>query len=139
VLAIIIYLVIYLSESGASIKKKVLTIKSKDGINYMKILLMIKNKGKREIKNLRIVDQLFNAKTIPTDYGTLRPSRVNRKGENVVLVWDNITLVGKEERILSYRVNVEIKNRIILPRAMVKYRVGKISRVVKSNSALVVG
>jgi hypothetical protein len=100
---------------------------------------MIKNKGKREIKNLRIVDQLFNAKTIPTDYGTLRPSRVNRKGENVVLVWDNITLVGKEERILSYRVNVEIKNRIILPRAMVKYRVGKISRVVKSNSALVVG
>jgi len=138
ILIIIIWLIIYLSESGISIRKRVLTIKSKEGISYMKVLLLIKNKGKREIKNVRIVDQLFNVKTVPKDYGTLRPSKINRKGNSVVLVWDGISLMGKEERILSYRVNVEVKTSIRLPSAMVRYKRGKKSIFVKSNSSLIV-
>ncbi len=137
-LIIMLYLVFHFVESGISIKKKVLTIKSKDGINYMKILLIIKNKGKREIKNVRIVDQLFNVKNVPSDYGTLRPSKVKRKGEDVVLVWDGISLIGNEERILSYRVNVGVKSSIVLPKALVRYKIGKKLNIVKSNSCLVV-
>lgn len=137
-LIIIIFLVGYMIESGISIRKKVLTIKSKEGISYMKILLLIKNKGKREIKNVRIVDQLFKVKNVPKDYGTLRPSKIKRKGDDVVLIWDGISLVGKEERILSYRVNVEVKTSTRLPSAMVRYKVGKKTVFVKSNSCLVV-
>tara|TARA_Y100000034_G_scaffold135555_1_gene207978 strand:- start:805 stop:2193 length:1389 start_codon:yes stop_codon:yes gene_type:complete len=137
-LIIIIYLISYLSESGISVKKRVLTIKSKEGISSMKILIILRNKGKREIKKVRVVDQLFNVKKVPSDYGTLRPSKVKRKGDDVVLVWDGINLVGKEERILSYRVNVGIKASLRLPGALVRYRVGKRAIVVRSNSSLVV-
>src|SRR3989344_2056973 len=125
-------------EPGISISKKVLTIKSKEGVSYMKILLLIKNKGKKEIKHARVVDRLFNAKTVPSDYGTLRPSKVNRNGDDVSIVWDIPSLIGKEERILSYRVNIGVKNRIILPRAMARYKIKNRSYVVKSNSSLVI-
>ena len=138
-LIVIVWLIAYLVESGISIKKKALTIKSKDGISYMKVLLMIKNRGKKEIKNLRIVDQLFNVKTVPSDYGTLRPSKVNRSGDSVVLVWDNINLVGKEERIISYRVNIEIRNKMRLPGALVRYKVRNRPAVTRSNSVFIVG
>ena len=137
-LILIIYLIVYLTESGISISKKVLTIKSKEGVSYMKILLLIKNKGKKEIKHARVVDRLFNAKTVPSDYGTLRPSKVNRNGDDVSIVWDIPSLIGKEERILSYRVNIGVKNRIILPRAMARYKIKNRSYVVKSNSSLVI-
>ena len=135
---IIVYLIIYLTESGISIRKRALTIKSKEGINYVKILLIIKNRGKKEIKNVRVVDQLFNVKSVPSDYGTLRPSKITRKDDNVLILWDNISLVGKEERIFSYRVNVEIRNKAVLPRAMVRYKSGNNFKVSKSNNVLVV-
>src|SRR3989344_1883624 len=138
-LIIIIYIIYYLTESGIAISKKVLTIKSKDGITYMKVLLLVRNRGKKEVKGIRVVDQLFNVKNIPSDYGTLRPTKISRTGESVMLIWDMPSLIGKEERILSYRVNVEIKNNVMLPRAMVRYRVGNNSKISKSNSALVVG
>jgi len=137
-LIIIIYLIYYLTESGISISKRVLTIKSKEGITYMKVLLLIRNRGKHEIKNIRVADQVLNAKTVPSDYGTLRPSKVNRSGEDVTLVWDIPSLIGKEERILSYRVNIEVKNRMVLPRAMARYRDKNKTKLSKSNSALVV-
>src|SRR3989344_2023450 len=136
-LIIIIYLIYYLTESGISISKRVLTIKSKEGITYMKVLLLIRNRGKHEIKNIRVADQVLNAKTVPSDYGTLRPSKVNRSGEDVTLVWDIPSLIGKEERILSYRVNIEVKNRMVLPRAMARYRDKNKTKLSKSNSALV--
>ena len=137
-LIIIIYVIYYLTESGISINKKVLTIKSRDGITYMKVLLLIRNRGKHEIKNIRAVDQIFNAKTVPSDYGTLRPSKINRSGDYVTVLWDIPSLIGKEERILSYRVNIEVKNKLVLPRAMVRYRSGSKTKIGKSNSTLVV-
>jgi len=138
ILIVIIYFIFYFAESGISIKKRVLTIRSKEGVSSMKILLALKNKGRREIKNVRIVDQLFNVKKTPSDYGTLRPSKVNRKGDDVILVWDGISLVGKEERIISYRVDVEVKASIRLPGAMVRYKIGNRSVIIRSNSSLVV-
>ncbi len=137
-LIIIVYLIYYLTESGISITKRVLTIKSKEGITYMKVLLLIKNRGKHEIKNIRVADQILNAKTVPSDYGTLRPSKINRSGDYVTLLWDIPSLIGKEERILSYRVNVEVKNKIVLPRAMARYRDKNKTKLSKSNSSLVV-
>ena len=104
----------------------------------MKILLIVKNNGKKEIKGVRIVDQLFNVKKVPSDYGTLRPSKIKRKGGDVVLVWDKISLVGKEERIISYRVNIEVRSKIVLPKALARYKIGRKSNIVKSNSCLVI-
>ena len=135
---IIVCVIYYLFESGISINKKVLTIKSKDGITYMKVLLLMKNRGKHEIKNIRVVDQIYNTRNVPSDYGTLRPSKINRSGDHVILLWDISNLIGKEERILSYKVNIEVKNKLMLPRAMARYRVKNKSKISKSNSALVV-
>ena len=81
---------------------------------------------------------MFNVKSVPSDYGTLRPSKITRKDDNVLILWDNISLVGKEERIFSYRVNVEIRNKAVLPRAMVRYKSGNNFKVSKSNNVLVV-
>ena len=136
--AIIAYIIYYLFESGISINKRVLTIKSKEGITYMKVLLLIKNRGKHEIKGIRVVDQVYNTKNVPSDYGTLRPSKISRSGDYVTLLWDIPDLIGKEERILSYRVNIEVKNKLMLPRAMVRYRIKNKAKISKSNSALVV-
>lgn len=138
-LLIIVYLISYLTQSGISISKRILTIKSKEGITYTKVLLLIRNKGKREIKGIRVADQLNNVKSVPSDYGTLRPTKISRAGEHVTVIWDIPSLIGKEERILSYRVNIEIKTKIVLPRAMARYRVGNKTKIAKSNSSLVVG
>jgi len=135
---IIIYFIYYMSERGIILNKKVLTVKTTQGISQMKVLLYVKNKGKRRIKDVRIVDILHGVEKLPNEYGSLRPNKIKRRGNDVVLVW-NVSLLGKEERILSYKISAEtaIKAPMKLPGAMARFKIGGRQYIVKSNSNVI--
>jgi hypothetical protein len=138
-LIIIIYIIYYLSETGIILNKKVLTVKSAKGIGQMKVLLYVRNKGKRRIKEIRVVDILHDVKKLPDEYGMVRPNKIKRRGNDVVLVWNITNLLGKEERILSYKISAEtaIKAPIKLPGAMARFKIGSKQYIVRSNSSVI--
>src|SRR3989338_311824 len=132
---VIIYIIYYLSETGIILNKKVLTVKNTKGIGQMKVLLYVRNKGKRRIREVRIVDILHDVKKLPDEYGAVRPNKIKRRGNDVVLVWTIANLLGKEERILSYKISAEtaIKAPIKLPGAMARFKIGSKQYIVRSN------
>jgi len=135
-----IWLLINILQSGLTLKKKVLTLRTGAGISDMKILLIIKNKGNKIIKNVKLIDKLPMVVKTPEEYGTLKPSEIKKSYEgNKMLIWNLDNLIGKEERVISYRIklNLEVLGKFGIHRAAAVYRRGKTSVMVKSNSNVV--
>jgi len=139
-LGFMIWLLVNILQSGVSIRKKVLTLRSGPGISDMKILLILKNKGNKTIKNVKLIDTLPRVVKTPEDYGTLKPSQIKKSSEgNKMLVWKLDDLIGKEERVISYRLklNLEVLGRFGVHKAVVVYKKGRKSIMIKSNSNIV--
>lgn len=123
------------------ITKKVLTIhaRKEDGITGIKILLIVKNKSKRTLTNLKIFDRIPNLAVPIDDFGTLRPVRVKNSVNGRVLIWEVSELQSGEEVVISYALHAktDLIGKTRLPSATVKYinRIGK--RVVASSNKLI--
>jgi len=138
VLLVIILLVIIiynLISSQVNLKKKVLTLKTGEGISEMKVLLILSNKGKK-VRRIRVIDYLPNAINAPTEYATIKPTKIKKSVKGLMLIWDIPELVKGEERIISYKMKskVHIIGKLLIPRAICRYRKkgGKAS-IVRSN------
>jgi len=136
ILALIFYFIYYNLTKKVTLKKKVLTLKSNEGISEMKVLLILKNPGKKTIKSIRLVDQLHNIVKVPDTFGSLKPSSVKKYDNRVVLVWDIDNVVGGEERVISYKVKAEVNviGKLSIPRALCRYRKDNRVVIVKSNN-----
>lgn len=138
---IVIVLLYYLLKKDVLLEKKVLTIKSAQGISEMKILLIVKNKG-AAIKHFQIVDKLPKIIKKPAEFGMVKPASVRHAetGEGVI-TWALENLVRGEERVISYKVrcDVHVAGSLPVPMAILRYRnpSGKLI-VVESNKNLVV-
>ncbi|MBL7147843.1 MAG: hypothetical protein ISS82_03390 [Nanoarchaeota archaeon] len=135
-----IYILYTILRSGVSLKKKVLTLKSGSGISDMKILLILKNKGNKMIKNVKLIDTLPRLVKTPEDYGTLEPDQIKKSSEgNKMLIWRLDNLVGKEERVISYRLksDLHVIGKFGIHKAVCVYKKGNNNVMVKSNSNIV--
>ena len=122
VLIVVGWLAYFTLWSGVSIKKKVLTVKSGKEID-MKIMIVIRNEGKGRISNINVFDYLPEGANLPEKYGTVKPLRHKKTSRGIALVWRLNEMVGGEERVLSYRVNVKAdKSSVLVPRAILKCR-----------------
>ncbi|MFH1209810.1 MAG: hypothetical protein V1663_03405 [archaeon] len=136
ILGLIFYILYYNLTKKVTLKKKILTLKSNEGISEMKVLLILKNPGKKTIKTIRLVDQLHNIVKVPDTFGSLKPSSIKKYDDRVVLVWDIDNIIGGEERVISYKVKAEVNiiGRLTIPRALCRYRKGNRTVIVRSNN-----
>jgi hypothetical protein len=129
--------VLQMKKKRIIVSKRVLTVdKNKEGISGMKVLLTIKNRGRRPLSDIRLSDSLpMFVGTAPHSFGTLHPTKVKKTAlGNTRLVWHIGEIHGGEERIISYvaKSRLSIIGKLILPSAVVSYKRG--SRVIKSKS-----
>jgi len=117
------------------ITKDVLSVKqSKDGILSMDIVVSLKNKSGRNLKNLKLLDTINYLVDEPSHFGSKKP-RIIKSNESTRMLWNIPLLRRKSNFVISY--NVKIKhhriNNLIIPRAVAKYiKLGK-RKVIYSN------
>ena len=96
--------------------------KTGDKIEF-KILLFIKNNTRSSIKNIQLIEFVPNYIKV-VSFETLKPIQTE-KGKNLTrMIWNIGELVKGEERIISYKGEIETKfiGRLSLPQATLKYK-----------------
>ncbi len=105
------------------ISKELIKIrKTGDKIEF-KILLFIKNNTRSSIKNIQLTEFVPNYVKV-VSFETLKPIQTE-KGKNLTrMIWNIGELVKGEERIISYKGEIETKfiGRLSLPQATLKYK-----------------
>ncbi len=134
---LMLWILYYTFGTRITVKKRILTVKSGVTVN-MKVLLIVKNDGRKIIKNLTLIDYLPKGTKVPAEFGAPRPNKVSRESGTEMLLWRLDNMVKGEERVVSYRVkdNYDMPG-IHVPRAIIKYRIGERDIVVKSNKNFV--
>ena len=130
-------LIAQLKRKRIVVSKRILDVrKDKEGISGMKVILHVKNKSRKNISDIRLLDTLpMLIGTSPHSFSTLQPTKVKKTSfGNIRLIWNLSELHGGEERIISYvaRSRLSIIGKIILPSAVVIYKRG--NKKVKSRS-----
>ena len=118
------------------LNKKVVTMKhSKDGISTINILMVLKNKSGKTLKNLKVMDNMINVAEEPTNFGTIKPSVIKKGLGGIKMVWNIESLEKGAEVIISYQAKckVHVIGHINVPSAVAKYIKGGRPIMVKSN------
>jgi hypothetical protein len=116
------------------IDKKILTkIKTKENIAKIKVVVGLKNKSGKEFRNLKLMDRIPSGSKAG-EYGTIEPDRIIKGVSSLNLIWKIPILRGKEERVISYSVEIPLKKgKMKLPCTLVKYHRGKRSLISRSG------
>ena len=141
ILGIVIIIVAYhFFKKDVSIKKKVLTIRYGGGISEMKVLLIIKNKG-RALKHVQVTDRLPKIIKKPVEFGIVKPASFRHEMGEGIFTWNLEGLVRNEERVISYKIKSDIKviGKMHIPVAIGRYRTKTGNLVtVKSNKNIII-
>lgn len=118
------------------VNKKVMTIKSGKDVSKTKVLLTIRNKGKKLIKNIKIMDRTNNVADTPNEFGSLEPFKINKIGKSIELIWKIDSLGAGEEVKISYDVESKVHNggTLLFPPALARYSHNNKTFVSKSNN-----
>ncbi len=106
-----------------TLTKNILSVKSKDGILSMDVVISLKNKSRRAIKNLKLLDTITHLVETPTQFTEKREPRVIKSHEKTSLLWHIPKLEGRENYVVSYNVKLEHEkiNKLRVPKAAAKY------------------
>ena len=140
-LIFILYGVYKAFRKDLSIRKKVLTIKSAHGIAELKVMIVIKNKGKLT-KEVKIIDYLPKIIKAPDQYSTIKPNSIKKTQKGLMLEWKINELLRREERVISYSIKsskVKVIGKMNMPRTLCSYKLGRKRKIVSSNSVMING
>ncbi|MBD3209126.1 hypothetical protein GF367_01760 [Candidatus Woesearchaeota archaeon] len=121
------------------IKEAQVSAADKQGTNEMKVRVFIKNRSRREVTKLKIIDRVPHIAEFMshTHLGTLQPAKVTRSERKGTIVrWEIDTLEPYEERIISFKVRSKLKiiGKMSLPETKVKYEdMGSRERITMSG------
>jgi hypothetical protein len=125
----------YWLKRDVSLEKKVISMKKGEhGYYSMNIVLSLKNKTLKDIRNLKIMDRLAGRVEEVSNYGAFKPSVFkSESGKSTKLVWNLPKLGKREEVLLQY--TMRYKPHIIrsMPPAVAKYLRRGNPVLVKSN------
>lgn len=113
--------------------------KTKEGVSEVKVSVYLKNRTRRPLNNIRIVDHIPRIAEIEKKarLGSMEPINIGKSRKGSVARWELDVLEPYEERIITYRINSKLKliGGIRLPSAKARYetRRGK-ERVTYSNN-----
>ncbi|MCS7134614.1 MAG: hypothetical protein NZ889_02030 [Candidatus Pacearchaeota archaeon] len=114
--ALIFYLMFFTKK--VLIKKKAIKLKTKRDEFAAKIILVAKNIGTKEIKNVRLVDNLPVTTKLYEKFGPVRPDKIER----TKLEWNFATLLPGEEIVTSYIIYSKVgMTHVELPEALLSY------------------
>ena len=131
ILAILAVLTYFYINRDLIITKKLISINKKGEHNTIKVMLILKNKGVKSIKNIRLMDTVIKTKENPHNFGSLKPDKYIRKSNGISMIWNISKLAKKEERVISY--SVDIKDVSSLPSAVIRYRQNYRNVIISSN------
>ncbi|MDD5086934.1 MAG: hypothetical protein PHV16_04230 [Candidatus Nanoarchaeia archaeon] len=140
VLTLIILILYYILRGDIIVKKQAVVLGTKEGgITEIKVIMNVRNRTGRQIKNVSIIDGVPNIADIEKDFqiGTLKPTKIvmhDKKGN--IVKWNVDILDRFEERLITYKIKsrLSILGTFSLRPAIVKYenKSGKIS-ITRSN------
>ncbi len=135
-LVLAIVLVYLYTQKDIVITKKIGRIsRNKEGISTFRVMLNIKNKRMRVLRNVKVMDRLHGVHEIPKDFGTIKPNKVIKKNGSAELIWYIPHLGRGEEIVISYKLTSKIDTigKLHVPVAHARYSRGKRSVIVTSN------
>ena len=136
----LIVLGFYMFRSPITLLKQVEGIKGEEegSINELKIVITAKNRGKKTIKDVKVLDKIPHIAGIEKKHemGTLKPSKIAPSKTGTIIQWDIGDFEGSEERIITYNMKskLPIVGDVRLPPSMVVYRSKGKKVKAKSNS-----
>ncbi|MBN2459704.1 hypothetical protein JXB28_05450 [Candidatus Woesearchaeota archaeon] len=113
--------------------------KTSDGLSEIKVSVYLKNRSRKPLANLRVVDLVPHIAEIEKKarLGSMEPIHIGKSGKGTVAKWELPELEPYEERIITYRVKSKLTlvGGINLPSAKARFEAsqGK-ERVTYSNS-----
>ncbi|MFP4524149.1 MAG: hypothetical protein ACLFO2_02410 [Candidatus Woesearchaeota archaeon] len=124
ILAIIGYFV--LRSPIVAVKEAHVTHKDQEGMNEMKVRVFVKNRSKRQVNRLKVIDRVPRIAEFITSahLGTLQPSKVTKsERRGTIARWEIDSLEPYEERIISYKIKSKLKivGKMVLPPAKIKF------------------
>ena len=143
-IAAIIGAVSWILKSPILIKKTAPVIEVREGgISEIKIVLHVKNSGKKSLRDVEILDKIPNIADYikESEMGTIHPIKVlKHESKGTLVKWFIDELDSHEERVITYRMKsrLNILGAFTLPSAMARYKDEKGNKiVVHSNKASV--
>jgi hypothetical protein len=116
-LVLIISLIVLVIIFYFIFRSPVLTVKNaeplgrtEDGLSEIKIRLYLKNRSRKPVHNLRIVDTVPSIAEIDrkTHLGSMEPVSIGKSKRGTVPRWEIDALEAYEERIISYRIKSKL-------------------------------
>jgi len=131
ILLIIALVYYYRTKERVIVRKSVKKVRTKSGHFALKVFLTIKNKTKKTIKEVALLDYLPLSMRY-YEYGLTLPDDV--KGNK--LYWAIGELLAGEEKDISYLCysKIDFEGKLVLPKAKIKYVDEKGKHIVYSNS-----
>jgi len=124
VFVIVVALILYVLGRKITIKKTTYKIKeTREGISELKIVLHVRNKNGL-LKNITVIDYLPNLIHPTHQFGTLKPTKMQKGKSGIRFMWHLGSLEAGEERVFSYNVKskLNIIGNLMLPSAVVIYK-----------------
>jgi len=140
--AIILTILYFVLRSLIVVKKQAVILNTREGgITEMKILMNVRNRTPKPIKNVVIIDRVPNIADIQKEFqiGTLKPDKVisHERGGNLIK-WNIAVLEKYEERIITYKIKSKlgILGEFKLPPAVIKYENEKGKDVITHSNSV---
>lgn len=113
--------------------------KTSDGLSEIKVSIYLKNRSRKQLTNLKLVDMVPHIAEIErkTRLGSMEPVHIGKSGKGTIAKWELNTLEPYEERIITYRLKSKLTlvGGINLPSAKARFETHKgKERVTYSNS-----
>ncbi|HLC56166.1 MAG TPA: hypothetical protein VJJ23_02915 [Candidatus Nanoarchaeia archaeon] len=139
ILALIVIILVGLwMWSHVVLKKRLVSILTeKDGSSMMKIEIVLKNRSRKTLINLKLMDRVGHLSEVPDSFGSMHPAKITKSTSGILMIWNIDMLKPGEERIFSYRAKskLHVVGKFNIPRAMLRYTDGRRFRVIYSNIA----
>jgi len=136
VVAVVLY---FLFRSPIVLFKDAYVIgKADEGVSDLKVKVLVKNRTRRLIKNIRIIDKIPSiAEVVEKEHlGTIKPSKIIKHGKKgTIIKWDIEGFEPYEERILSYKIKstLRIVGGMSLPSVKARFEDNGKERTTTSN------
>lgn len=140
ILLIIAIALYYVYRSPLIIIKTLSTMTLKEGgISEMKVMLTIKNRSKKPIKDVEVIETLPNIVDVGKgiDIGTLKPYTIlKHEIKGSIIKWRLEHLDDMEERVLTYKIKsrLPILGDLNLNPTLVKFRYNEKETIARSNT-----
>ncbi|MFT4312718.1 MAG: hypothetical protein ACMXYF_05830 [Candidatus Woesearchaeota archaeon] len=125
-IVVLILVLYYTFRSPIIITKRIETVSTDGAIKKIKVILDVKNRTKRHLEDVKIIERIPNITEIEKDFavGTLRPAKIiTHPHKGTVARWEFSSVDPYEERIITYTIKskLSILGDLKLPPTVIKY------------------